>query len=149
LESSTTVYGVIVTVNGTSNQVLVTGTSAQIYSNLIVAINADLTGASCALFGGNLKFFSSTYGTASTISIRNVAGTGSVALLTTLTDFVGLATAVAGTNAVIELPNQPGGGADFTRYAESDFDPPIRFQTGLSTEFVIGDGGEFRLYYSR
>ena len=98
LANDTTTYGMLLSVSGGSNQqITVTGSSAQTYSNLITAINADITGASCSVVAGNLKFVNSSNGVGSTIAITNSAGTASVALLTTLSNFVAVRVADAGT----------------------------------------------------
>lgn len=98
LANSSETYGFSVSVNGgAAQQVNVTGSSAQTYSNLIAAINADLTGASCALSGGNLHIASASNGVGSTIAITNAAGTASNVLLTTLSNYVAVRVADAGT----------------------------------------------------
>jgi hypothetical protein len=98
LANSAEAYGMLVAVDGGGNQqVTITGSAAQTWTNLITEINADLTGATAAIVGGNLKITSATTGASSTISATNSAGTASNALLTTLTGFVALRTAVAGT----------------------------------------------------
>jgi len=106
LESSTTglandatTYGILISINGTANQqISVTGSSAQTYSNLITAINADIAGgATCTLTGGNLKFTSASNGVGSSIALTNSAGTASVALLSTLTGFVAIRVGSPGT----------------------------------------------------
>lgn len=98
LANDATTYGFTVAVNGgAAQQVTVNGSSGQTYATLIVAINADLTGASCALTGGNLRIVSSSNGVGSTIAVVNTAGTASVALLATLSNFVAVRVAGAGT----------------------------------------------------
>jgi hypothetical protein len=98
LANTTTTYGLTVAVDGgAAQQVTVTGSSGQTYSNLITAINVDLTGASCSLVGGNLKFISASNGVGSSIAVLNTAGTASVALLATLSNFVAVRVASAGT----------------------------------------------------
>ena len=98
LANDTTTYGMLVAVDGGApQQVTVTGSAAQTYTTLLTEINADLTGATAALVGGNLKITSNTTGSGSTIAITNSAGTASVALLSTLTGFVAVRGAVAGT----------------------------------------------------
>lgn len=98
LANSAEAYGFTISVDGgASQQVTVTGSSAQTYTNLIAAINADIIGASCSLVGGNLKFVSGSTGATSTIAITNAAGTASNVLLSTLTNFVAVRTATAGT----------------------------------------------------
>ena len=98
LANDATTYGMTVAVNGgAAQQVTVTGSAAQTYSNLVAAITADLTGASCSLSGGVLQIVSASNGVGSTIAITNSAGTASVALLTTLTDFKAVRVADAGT----------------------------------------------------
>lgn len=98
LANDATTYGILVSVDGGVNQqVTVTGSAAQTYTNLLTQINADLTGVTVALVGGNLKFTSATTGASSAVAITNSAGTASNVLLTTLTNYVAVRTATAGT----------------------------------------------------
>ena len=98
LANSAEVYGMTVAVDGgAAQQISVTGSAAQTYTTLLAEINTDLTGATCALVGGNLKITSDTTGASSSIAITNTAGTASNALLSTLTSFVAVRTASAGT----------------------------------------------------
>lgn len=98
LANDATTYGLTVAVNGgAAQQVTVNGSSGQTYTTLIAAINADLTGASCSLVAGNLQFISASNGVGSSIAVSNTAGTASVALLATLTNFVAVRVADAGT----------------------------------------------------
>ncbi len=98
LTNDATTYGFTVSIDGgASQQVTVTGSTAQTYTNLITQINADLTGAAISLVGGNLKLESDTVGAGSTVAITNAAGTASAALLSTLTNFVAVRTASEGT----------------------------------------------------
>lgn len=100
LANDATTYGMTVAVDGAAaQQITVTGSAAQSYTTLLAEINTDLTGASCMLVGGNLKIISDTTGAASAISILNTAGSASVALLSTLSNFVSVRTAVAGTTS--------------------------------------------------
>jgi hypothetical protein len=99
LLNDATVYGFTVAIDGgAAQQISVTGSAAQTYATLLTEINADLTGATCALVGGNLKITSDTTGASSTVAISNVAGTASAALLSTLTNFVAVRTASPGTS---------------------------------------------------
>ena len=100
LANSTETYGLTVSVNGAAaQQVNVTGSSAQTYANLLVAINADLTGASCSLVGGNLRFISASNGVGSTISVLNSLGSASNLLLSTLSNFTAIRAANAGVSS--------------------------------------------------
>ena len=147
LANSAEAYGLLVSLDGAANQqVTVTGSAAQTYTNLVTQINADLTGASCAIVSGNLKFFSSTRGVTSAIALTNSAGTASNILLSALTDFASIKPAVAGTAVKIGLTTHFAVGTTFERYKEADFDPAIRFQNGMST--VIVGTGVLRIYYS-
>jgi len=98
LANDATVYGFTVAVDGgAAGQISVTGSAAQTYTTLLSEINTDLVGATCVLSGGNLKIISDTTGAASSISILTAKGTASNALITTLTSFVAVRTASAGT----------------------------------------------------
>lgn len=98
LANDASVYGCTIAVDGgAAQQISVTGSAAQTYTTLLAEINADLTGATCALVGGNLKVTSDTTGASSSIAISNVAGTASNILFSTLTSFVAVRTASAGT----------------------------------------------------
>lgn len=100
LANDATVYGFTASIDGgASQQISVTGSAAQTYTTLLAEINIDLTGATCVLVGGNIKVISDTVGAGSTVAITNAAGTASNALLSTLTNFVALRTASAGTVA--------------------------------------------------
>ena len=98
LANSTEAYGFTVAVDGgAAQQVTVTGSAAQTWTNLITQIDADLTGATSAITGGNLKITSATTGASSSIAIGVGKGTASNALLTTLTNFVAARVASPGT----------------------------------------------------
>ena len=98
LANDTTTYGLTVAVDGgAAQQVTVTGSAAQSYASLLIQVNLDITGASCSLVGGNLKFISASNGVGSSIAVLDTAGTASVALLTTLSNFVAVRVASAGT----------------------------------------------------
>jgi hypothetical protein len=101
LLNDATTYGFTISVDGgASQQVTVTGSAVQTWTNLITQIQADITGATVAIVGGNLKITSNTTGASSTIAITNAAGTASTALFTaTLTGYVAVRTATAGTTA--------------------------------------------------
>lgn len=98
LANDATTYGMLVAINGGANQqVTVNGSSGQTYATLMAAINADIPGGgSCGLRGGNLFIHSASNGVGSAIAITNSAGTASVALLTTLSNFVAVRVADAG-----------------------------------------------------
>ena len=96
LTNDATQYTYQISVDGGGAQTInVTGSTAQTYTDLLTQINADITGATVSLVGGNLKFISGTTGAASSISLT--AGGGGTNLLTTLTNFVAVRTASAGT----------------------------------------------------
>jgi hypothetical protein len=96
LANGATVYTYTISVDGGGTQTIsIIGSAAQTYADLITQINADITGATVALVGGNLKFTSATTGAASSIALT--AGGGGSNLLTTLTSFVAVRTATAGT----------------------------------------------------
>src|SRR5574341_1328917 len=98
LANSAETYGLQISIDGgATQQVTVTGSAAQTYTTLITEINSDIIGGSCALVGGNLKFVSGALGAGSTVSITNAAGTASNILLSTLSNFVAVRTATAGT----------------------------------------------------
>jgi hypothetical protein len=69
--------------------------AAQTYTNLLTEINTDITGRDASLIGGNLVFTSTSTGATSTIALTS--GGGGTNLLTTLTSFVAVRTATAGT----------------------------------------------------
>lgn len=96
LLNDATTYTYQVAVDGGAPQTIsITGSAAQTYANLLTEINADITGATASLVGGNLKFISATTGASSSIALT--AGGGGSNLLTTLTGFVAVRTASAGT----------------------------------------------------
>lgn len=96
LANAATVYTYQISVDGGGLQTIsVVGSAAQTYTTLITEINLDITGGTVALVGGNLKFTSSSTGASSSISLSS--GGGGVNLLTTLTNFVAVRTASAGT----------------------------------------------------
>ena len=99
LANDATTYGILIAFNGGANQqITVTGSAAQTYTTLITEINTDIVGGgSCSIVGGNLKFISASNGVGSTIALTNSAGTASVALIATLTSFVAVRVADAGT----------------------------------------------------
>lgn len=98
LANSAEVYGALVSVDGGANQqVSITGSAAQTYTNLITQINADLTGATASIVAGNIEIKSSSTGASSSIAITNSAGTASNVLFTTLTNFRAVMSAEAGT----------------------------------------------------
>ena len=98
LANDATTYGMLIAIDGGSNQqVTVTGSSAQTYTDLLSQITTDILGlGSAGLRGGNLVVQSSTVGVGSSVAITNSAGTASVALLTTLSNFVAIRVADVG-----------------------------------------------------
>jgi hypothetical protein len=98
LANDATSYTYTISVDGGGAQTInVTGSTAQTYTNLLTQINADITGATVALVGGNLKFTSATTGSSSSIALTS--GGGGTNLFSTLTNFVAVRTAIAGTTA--------------------------------------------------
>ncbi len=96
LSNSATTYTYQISVDGGAAQTIsLLGSDAQTYTDLITQINADVTGATCALVGGNLKFTSSTTGASSSISLTS--GGGGSNLFSSLTGYVAVRTASAGT----------------------------------------------------
>jgi hypothetical protein len=91
LAPDATVYDFRVFVEGTLNTIQVTGSNAQTYADLITEINADLTGATAELLGGNVRIISDD--TSATSSISVTEGTLTDPLLAALTDFVGIESA--------------------------------------------------------
>lgn len=64
-----TTYTCTVAVDGANNSVSFLGSAATLFSDLITAINADLTGATAAIVNGNIRITSAATGFASTIAI--------------------------------------------------------------------------------
>jgi len=100
LLNDATVYTASVVVDGGSSQpIAVTGSTAQTYTALLSELNTDTTGAVWSLVGGNLLLTSSSTGVTSTIAITDTN------LFSTLTTFVAVNAATAGTVGVtITLP---------------------------------------------
>lgn len=103
LANDATVFTADVTIDGAVNNVTVTGSAAQTFTNLLTQIDADLSGAVSALVGGNIRITSSSTGAVSTISIVD---TGGNPLFANLTDFSQFATPVDGSDD--PLPNNAG-----------------------------------------
>jgi hypothetical protein len=98
LANDATVYTYQLSVDGGGLQTIsITGSAAQTYTLLLAEITTDISGATVSLVGGNLKFVSSSTGASSTIALTS--GGGGSNLLTTLTGFVAVRTATAGTAA--------------------------------------------------
>ncbi len=97
LANNATVYSVTIVINGVSHVVSVTGSSAQTYTNLLTAINADLGSSGSAalnVVGNAITITSSTVGIASTVSI------GSGTLFQSLSDYALLSASTAGINNI-------------------------------------------------
>lgn len=93
LTNDATVYTASITVDGTAYPIAVTGSTAQTYTTLLSEINTDLGAAATAsLVGGNVRVTSATTGTSSSVSIADTN------LFSTLTDYVAILPAVAGSN---------------------------------------------------
>jgi len=98
LANDATTYTYQISVDGGGAQTIsITGSAAQTYTQLLSQIASDIAGATVSLVGGNLKFVSDTTGASSSISLTS--GGGGTNLLTTLTNFVAVHTATAGTAA--------------------------------------------------
>jgi hypothetical protein len=96
LTNDATVYTATITVDGVAKPIAVTGSTAQDYTTLLAEINTDLGASAVAsIVGGNIQITSATTGVASSVSAVDVD------LFATLTDFVAIVAAVAGTDAVI------------------------------------------------
>ncbi len=101
LANDTTAYTATVVIDGVSKAVSVVGSAAQTITNLISEINTDIGAAGTAsLTAGNIKITSATTGLTSSVAITD---SGSNHLFATLTAFVAILTAVAGTQT-----NYPG-----------------------------------------
>lgn len=96
LANDATVYTVTVTVDGTAYPVSVVGSAAQTFTNLITEIDADLTGATTTLVGGNLRVTSDTTGLTSSVVIS------SDNLFRHLTAFVRIDSAKVGVDDLVE-----------------------------------------------
>lgn len=122
LANMPTVYTANISVDGGANQpISISGATAQTYATLINEINADLTGATASLVGGNISIISASTGIASTIS------TSDVDLFSTLTSYVAINAAVPGVDAA---PNTTTYSASVT-------------VNGVSTAFTVTSGGTF------
>lgn len=107
LANDATVYTATITVDGVAQAIDVTGSTAQTFTNLLTQIDADLTGATSSIVGGNIVVTSASTGATSAISI---ADTDLFSNLTGFVDFngpvVGLdisSSATAAQNAVASL----------------------------------------------
>lgn len=96
--NDTTTYDAEVQVDGVSVYVSVVGQNAQTYDALITQIQADLDlgteASTVTIVNGNIEFKSASYGNTSTINIVDAT------LLSSLTQFVAINTAVAGLSGV-------------------------------------------------
>lgn len=79
-------YGAIVTVDGTPQEVLVNGSAAQTFADLIEELNDDLTGATAAIVSGKIRITSDSTGAASTIKITDGNDSAANDLCAELTD---------------------------------------------------------------
>jgi hypothetical protein len=95
LANDATVYTATITVDGVAMPIAITGNTAQDYTTLLAELNTDLgASATASIVGGNIRVTSSTTGITSTVAIVDVD------LFATLTDFVTIVAAVAGTAIV-------------------------------------------------
>jgi hypothetical protein len=98
LTNDATVYTASISVDGVAKPIAVTGSAAQTYATLISEINTDLgASATAALVGGNIRVTSATTGSSSTVAITDTD------LFGTLTGYVAILTAVAGTQIDIAV----------------------------------------------
>ena len=88
-----TTYTANITIDGTTYPISTLGSAAATYTELIAVINASISGATAALVGGNIKVTSYTTGTFSTVLIVD---TGPNFLFASLTTYVAINAAVAG-----------------------------------------------------
>jgi hypothetical protein len=103
--SATTDYYFKVTINGEQTEYSITTASDLTYSAVIALMNAEITGASFSIVGGDLRCTSDAVTGVSTIALA--AGTTGTDLFDTLTGFSAFETAVAGdTDVPSEIPEQ-------------------------------------------
>jgi len=97
LANDSTIYEAIVSVDGGAPQgIALLGSAAQIYTDLLTELNAETTGATWALIGGNLRLTSDTpSGAGSTILLTDLTEDD---VFAALTDFVEYEAPVAGTS---------------------------------------------------
>ncbi len=88
-----TTYTASVLVDGVANPISIDGSAAQTFGDLITELDADLSGATASLDGGNLKITSDSTGATSTIAITDTD------LFAALAGFVSIGTAVAGVDS--------------------------------------------------
>ena len=91
-----TTYTADITVDGVLNSVSFLGSAAVTFTNLLTAINADLTGATATIVGGNLVVTSATTGATSSISITDTGADPLFAGLAVTGGFVSLQTPFVG-----------------------------------------------------
>lgn len=102
LANTTTVYSASIVVDGGAAQTIrIIGVEAQTYTTLMAKINNELVGASVSLVSGNLKVISNTYSVSSAIAITDTN------IFSTLTGFIAVVTAVAGTGAAADATAIP------------------------------------------
>lgn len=94
LANDATAYTASISVDGTPHAISVVGSAAQTYTTLLAEINTDLGAAATAtLSGGNILVTSATTGLLSSVAITDTT------LFSTLTGYVAILAAVAGTDA--------------------------------------------------
>ena len=107
LANDATVYTATVNPDGGGAQAIaITGSTAQTYSTLISELDADTTGASWGLVSGDLVCTSDTTGASSSILIADTD------LFSTLTTFVAVLGAVAGTSTTFTATVNPDSGGN-------------------------------------
>lgn len=90
LANDATEYTASIDVDGATNAIAITGSTAQTYTNLLAQLNNDLTGATADIWRGNVRVYSTSTGASSTIDITDTD------LFSTLSDYVEIETAVDG-----------------------------------------------------
>jgi hypothetical protein len=131
LTNDATVYTATINVDGGGAQpISIVGSTAQTYATLITELNADTTGATWSLIGGNLVATSTSSGGGSTIAIVDTD------LFSSLTAFVAID--VASTSATVVSADS--GLAVFVLTAE-DYKNAIRVRVVSKTLGRQGDGG--------
>lgn len=71
LANDSTAYTASVDIDGTPNPVSIVGSAAQTFTTLITELNADLSGATAALVGGDIVITSDSTGVASSIVVED------------------------------------------------------------------------------
>jgi len=127
LTNDATVYAAAIVIDGGSSQpIAVTGSAAQTYTTLLSELNADTTGATWSIAGGNLLATSDSSGATSTVAITDTD------LFSSLTDFVAVNAAIGGSN----------GSAGKTKVTSLEAPLPINTQTGTAYTAIMADASK-------